>query len=112
MALGKFFQCGGCGYTVMVNLECPPEEVEEQENKLIAVDGWRYVKAWNSFICPNCLKNGLDPLYLAYAGKPKIENKANSYKTMIAQVIQQIMMFKELGMGNRIGKKGEENDKE
>lgn len=87
--------CGGCGLSKNIDLSGTPEEIESKCNEIIADDGWRYVKEWDSYICYNCRKDE-DKLYELYYGKPKVSSKTNSYKTLMRDFIHQINLFKQL----------------
>lgn len=93
---GMFLQCGGCGFTKHFTFDVSPEDIEEQIHETIS-SGWRYVPSWEEFICPECIKHGLDPFYLAFNGsKPRMRNKVNSYKALMFRVAGQLQSFKDL----------------
>lgn len=93
---GMFLQCGGCGLTKSFSFDCSPEEIEKQCHETIT-EGWRYVPSWGDFICANCIKGGLDPLYLTFIGrKPKMRNKVNSYKELMTRIIEAQIEFRRI----------------
>lgn len=77
---GMFIQCGSCSFVRHIDLEGRAEAIEPRLNEVIE-DGWRYVKSWDDYICPDCRKNGTE--YESLLGKPKAESKAKSYKQLL-----------------------------
>lgn len=75
-------QCGACGYLRDISHRGKPEEVERQMYETIK-DGWRYVKSYDGYICPTCIKDNPDKLYETYVGKIKPASRAESYKAIL-----------------------------
>ena len=96
MNKGMMIRCGGCGTLKALNLNGGAKQIEAEINSTIAEDGWRFVKAWDGWICSSCRTNGTDKLYEAYAGKPKPIGKLGSYEELLKQAIQQLQAFKDL----------------
>ena len=100
MNKGMMIKCGGCGTVKALDLNGSAKQVEAEINRTIVEEGWRFVKAWDGWICSSCRTNGTDKLYEAYAGKPKPTGKLGSYEELLTQVIQQLQAFEDLeGVG-------------
>jgi len=96
MNRGMMIQCGGCGFTKAIDLNGTAEEIEGRLHQTIAVEGWRYVKCWDDFICPKCRDTGPDPFYVAFAGTPKQSDKVKSYVALLGRAAIQLQAFVEL----------------
>ena len=83
-------QCGSCGLMRLLSLEGTAAQIEAEMNKMIAEEGWRWVRRWDGFVCGDCRKNGYDPLYEVFAGRPKASQKETSYMKLLDEVKQQI----------------------
>ena len=96
MNRGMMIHCRGCGFTRAIDLNGSAEEIEAELNRVIAEEGWRYVKSWDGFICQKCRSGGLDPLYEAYAGKVGQCGKRMSYMALLCRAARQLQEFAEL----------------
>lgn len=95
MNRGLIIQCGGCAFGKSIDLNGEAEDIEERVNGTIE-SGWRYVKRWGEFMCPECCKKGLDPLYVAGFGNPRIAGRLESYKALVERTAIQLVTFREL----------------
>ena len=91
---GLFIQCQMCGYTHHISFEKPVEEIGQSIRETIS-DGWRYASNFDDFICPKCVKDQQDKLFLAFVGKPKIESREGSYLRLVGRVARQAVWLKE-----------------
>ena len=96
MNRGMMIQCHGCGFTRAIDLNGSDKSIEAELNRVIAEEGWRYVKSWNELICKKCRSGGLDPLYEAYAGKVGQCGKRASYMVLLCRAARQLQAFEEL----------------
>lgn len=96
MNRGLIIQCGGCGFSRFVDLNGSAEQIEAELHRTVGVEGWRFVRAWDGYLCPKCRSAGTDPFYEAFAGKPKPAGKTASYKELLLQAVRQLQMFMEL----------------
>ena len=96
MNRGMMIQCGGCGFTRAIDLNGSAEAIEADLNRMVAEEGWRFVKSWDGFICQKCRSGGLDPLYEAYAGKVGQCGKRASYMVLLCRAARQLQAFAEL----------------
>lgn len=89
---GLMISCGSCGFMRHIPLTGTSEEIEAKINDTIQ-EGWRYTKKWGGYICPKCIKGGVDPLYEAFAGKVRTLSKTDSYKELLLDSVAQIRKF-------------------
>ena len=78
-------QCGACGSLKNIPHKGTSEEIEQGVHNAIE-NGWRYIKSYDGWACPNCTKDNPDKLYEMYCGKLKPSNKADSYRKLIQDV--------------------------
>ncbi len=78
-------QCGSCGHLKNIPHKGTPEGIEQGIYKTIQA-GWRYVKSYDGYICPKCIKDNPDKLYEAVFGKVIPENKSKSYSRLLKDV--------------------------
>lgn len=83
-------QCGCCGLMRLLSLEGTVDQIEARMNKMIAEEGWRWVKKWDGYVCGDCRKKGYDPLYEVFAGRPKASSKETSYVKLLDDLKQHI----------------------
>lgn len=79
--------CGFCGKLRDVKHKGTPEEIEADIHKTIGIEGWRFVKSYNGYICSACRKDNPDKLYVAFVGKPKPMSKEDSYRHLLIDVV-------------------------
>lgn len=93
---GIIIECGSCGFLRHISLIGTPETIESSINDTIQ-EGWRFTKKWQGYICPKCVKNGTDPLYELYVGKPRLSSKKDSYKALLIDACKQLQLFRDMG---------------
>lgn len=75
-------RCGNCGFLRYVKHKGSAEEIEAGIDKAVQ-EGWRYVRIYDGYKCPNCEE---DPLYEAAVGKIKKSSRNETYKSLLNDV--------------------------